>query len=44
MIRQIEESRWAIQVHRSNHPRAASVDFARRLMQTLDPERHPNHE
>jgi RNA polymerase sigma factor (sigma-70 family) len=42
MIRQVEEARWAIQVHRSNHPRAASVDFARRLVQTLDPETRSN--
>jgi RNA polymerase sigma factor (sigma-70 family) len=39
MVRQVEEARWAIQVHRTNYPRAASVDFARRLMQTLDPDR-----
>lgn len=39
MVRQVEEARWAIQVHRTNHPRAASVDFARRIMQTLDSER-----
>jgi RNA polymerase sigma factor (sigma-70 family) len=38
MVRQVEEARWAIQVHRTNHPRGASVDFARRLVQTLDPE------
>ena len=36
MVRQVEEARWAIQVHRTNHPRAASTDFARRLLQTLD--------
>ena len=36
MVRQVEEVRWAIQVHRTNHPRAASVDFARRLLQNLD--------
>jgi hypothetical protein len=34
----VEEARWAIHVHRINNPRAASVDFARRLMETLDPE------
>jgi RNA polymerase sigma factor (sigma-70 family) len=44
MVRQVEEARWAIQVHRTNHPRAASVDFARRLMQTLESERRPNQE
>jgi RNA polymerase sigma factor (sigma-70 family) len=44
MVRQVEEARWAIQVHRTNHPRAASVDFARRLMQTLESEPRPNQE
>jgi RNA polymerase sigma factor (sigma-70 family) len=36
MVRQVEEARWAIQVHRTNHPRAASTDYARQLLQTLD--------
>jgi hypothetical protein len=36
MMRQVEEARWAIQVHRTNNPRAASTDFARRLLQALD--------
>jgi RNA polymerase sigma factor (sigma-70 family) len=36
MVRQVEEARWAMEVHRSNQPRASSVDFARRLMETLD--------
>jgi RNA polymerase sigma factor (sigma-70 family) len=36
MVRQVEEARWALEVHRSNQPRASSVDFARRLMETLD--------
>jgi RNA polymerase sigma factor (sigma-70 family) len=44
MVRQVEEARWAIQVHRTNHPRAASVDFARRIMQTLDSESRPGRE
>jgi RNA polymerase sigma factor (sigma-70 family) len=39
MVRQVEEARWAIQVHRSNHPRAASTNFARRLIQMLDTNR-----
>ena len=41
MVRQVEEARWAIQVHRTNHPRAASTDFARRLLQTLVTNRAP---
>jgi hypothetical protein len=36
MVRQVEEARWALEVHCSNQPRASSVDFARRLMETLD--------
>jgi RNA polymerase sigma factor (sigma-70 family) len=35
-VRQVEEARWALEVHRSSHPRASSVDFARRLVQALD--------
>ena len=35
-VRQVEEARWALQVHRSNHPRSSSVDFARRLISALD--------
>ena len=36
MVRQVEEARWALQVHRTNHPRPAAIDFARRLLETLD--------
>jgi RNA polymerase sigma factor (sigma-70 family) len=36
MIRQVDEARWALEVHRTNHPRASSIDFARRLIDTLD--------
>jgi hypothetical protein len=37
MIRQVDEAQWALQVHRTNHPKASSVDLARRLMDTLGP-------
>jgi hypothetical protein len=40
-VRQVEEARWALQVHRSSHPRASSVDFARRLVDALDPDKAP---
>ena len=40
-VRQVEEARWALEVHRTNHPRASSVDFARRLVQALDSEQTP---
>lgn len=36
MVRQVEEARWALQVHRSSEPRPSPVDFARRLADTLD--------
>jgi hypothetical protein len=35
-VRRVEEARWAFEVHRSSHPRASSVDFARRLLDALD--------
>lgn len=36
LIRRVEDARWAIEVHRTSHPRASSVDFARRLADALD--------
>ena len=36
LVRQVDEARWALEVHRSSRPRAPSVDFARRLVETLD--------
>ncbi len=36
MVRQVEAARWAVQVHRTNNPLAASTDFTRRLLRTLD--------
>jgi RNA polymerase sigma factor (sigma-70 family) len=35
IIRQVEEARWALEVHRSSHPSASSVDFARRLTDAI---------
>jgi len=35
-VRQVEEARWALQVHRTNQPQLATVDFARRLIATLE--------
>ena len=37
-VRQVEEARWALEVHRTSHPRSSSVDFARRLLETFDNE------
>ena len=36
MVRSVDEARRALQVHRTSRPRASSIDFARRLIQTLD--------
>jgi hypothetical protein len=36
IVREVEEARWAIQVHRTSHPRSSLVDFAHRLAQALD--------
>jgi len=36
-VRRVEEARWALEAHRSSRPRASSVDFARRLVDALDP-------
>ena len=39
VVRQVEEARWALEVHRTSHPRASSVDFAHRLARALDARR-----
>ncbi len=36
VVRQVEEARRAFAVHRSSHPRASAIDFARRLMETFE--------
>lgn len=36
LVRQVEEARWASEVHRTSQPRASSVDFAHRLMDAFD--------
>ncbi len=36
IVRQVDEARWALEVHRSSQPRTSSVNFARRLVETLD--------
>jgi RNA polymerase sigma factor (sigma-70 family) len=42
IIRQVDEARWALEVHRSSHPRASSIDFARRLIEMMDARPDPN--
>jgi RNA polymerase sigma factor (sigma-70 family) len=42
IIRQVDKARWALEVHRSTQPRASSVDFARRLIESIDTPRDLN--
>ena len=36
LVRQAEQARWALQVHRASHPRSRAVDFARRIAESFD--------
>lgn len=36
IVRRVEEARWALQVHRTSHPRASAVDVARRIARSFD--------
>lgn len=40
LVRQVDEARWVVQLHRSSEP-ASSVDFARRLLDAIDPSPDP---
>jgi RNA polymerase sigma factor (sigma-70 family) len=42
LVRRAEQARWALRVHRTSHARAPSVDFARRLAQSLESPRDPS--
>ena len=35
-VRQVDEARWALEVHRTSHPKSSSVDFARRLLDAFE--------
>lgn len=35
LVRQVEEARWAMQVHRCSNPKGSAVDFARRIVSSL---------
>jgi RNA polymerase sigma factor (sigma-70 family) len=37
LVRQIEEAKWAIELHRATHLQSSTVDFARRVVSALDP-------
>jgi hypothetical protein len=36
LVRQVDEARWALEVHRTSQPRASSIDFAQRLLAAID--------
>jgi RNA polymerase sigma factor (sigma-70 family) len=36
LVRQVDEARWALEVHRTSQPRASSIDFAQRLLDAID--------
>jgi len=36
LVRQVDEARWALEVHRTSLPRASSIDFAERLLDAID--------
>jgi RNA polymerase sigma factor (sigma-70 family) len=35
-VRQVDEARWALEVHRTSNPRGSSVDFARQLLESFE--------
>jgi RNA polymerase sigma factor (sigma-70 family) len=40
VVRQLDEARVVLEIHRSSHPRPVSVDFARRLLMAVDSRRN----
>ena len=36
LVRQVEQARWALQIHRGSHPGASAVDFAHRIAASFD--------
>jgi len=39
LVRQVDEARWAMEVHRTSQPRSSTIDFAQRLLDAIDPPR-----
>lgn len=39
LVREVDEARWLAQLHRTSQPRSSSIDFARRLLETIDQRR-----
>jgi hypothetical protein len=36
LVRQVDEARWGLEVHRTSQPRGSSIDFAHRLVDAID--------
>ena len=36
LVRQVDQARWALEVHRTSQPRATSIDFAQRLLDAIE--------
>jgi len=36
LIRQVDEARWALEIHRTSQPCASSIDFAQRLLDAIE--------
>jgi RNA polymerase sigma factor (sigma-70 family) len=41
LVRQAEQARWALRVHRASHPRSSAVDFARRIARSFESRHDP---
>jgi RNA polymerase sigma factor (sigma-70 family) len=35
-VREVENARWALEVHRTSHPKDSSVDFARQILESFE--------
>jgi len=42
LVRQVDEARWALEVHRTSQPEASAVGFAQRLLDAFDPPHPPS--
>ena len=36
LVRQVDEARWTLEIHRSSQPHASSIDFAQRILDAID--------
>lgn len=37
LVRQVDDARWALEVHRTSEPGSSSIDFSKRLLDAIDP-------